>query len=195
MASRHRTPSSQIEGKILDAALHLLDEEGFPALTVRRIASEASVAPMGIYNRFESKTGVMDALWIEGFERLTDALSLTTPGIDPVEDIIERGRRYRRFALDNPSYYRLMFMRSATGYEPSPKAIDVAIRAFDALLSLITRAQDAGFATRGTERDIAQQLWAVVHGHVALELLGLTFADDGDVAFEQSLAAIRDYLS
>jgi len=195
MAPRHRTPSRLIEGKILEAALGLLDEQGFRALTVRGIASRAGVAPMGIYNRFESKTGVYDALWIEGFERLAATLSGVALTSDAVEDLLESGRRYLDFALANPSYYRLMFMGSASGYAPSKEALRVAHGAFQVLLDAVRRVQICGYRTDVSDLDLAQTLWADVHGHATLRMLGLSFARDPDAAYEVMLASTRMYLT
>ena len=59
-----RTPSTKIEDRLVAAAFHLLEAEGPEALSVRRVAAEAGVAPMGVYNHFEGgKNGVVDAIF------------------------------------------------------------------------------------------------------------------------------------
>src|SRR6516162_8748661 len=99
---RTRTPSADIRSTILDAAADLLEKEGPDALSVRGIAAAAGVAPMGVYNHFESKAGIVDALFVQGFERLAEALD-TIAGIeDPYEALREGGRRYRALALAHP---------------------------------------------------------------------------------------------
>jgi AcrR family transcriptional regulator len=194
MAIRHRTPSKLLEGKILDAALSLLDEQGFRALTVRGIATRAGVAPMGIYNRFENKTGIYDALWIDGFQRLTAQLESVEVTSDPVRDLTESALRYRSFAKENPSYYRLMFLGSASGFEPSDPALHVALHSFGTLERLVGRVQDAGYRNEFSTKDVAQTLWAFVHGSVSLELLGFNFSPDADSTYEHMLEAISEFL-
>ena len=61
-----------MESALLDAASELLEQEGPDALSVRRIAAAAGVAPMGVYNHFASKFGIIDALFMDGFGRLSD---------------------------------------------------------------------------------------------------------------------------
>ena len=58
--------------RILEAASELLSEEGASALSVRRIATAAGCSTMGLYSRFGGKDGVVDELYVEGFERLID---------------------------------------------------------------------------------------------------------------------------
>ena len=53
-AAKERTASLEIEPLILEAAGRLLSNEGPEALSVRRIATDAGVAPMCVYNHFES---------------------------------------------------------------------------------------------------------------------------------------------
>ena len=57
-----------MEGALLTSASEILETEGPDALSVRRIAAAASVAPMGVYNHFESKFGIVEALYVQGFD-------------------------------------------------------------------------------------------------------------------------------
>jgi AcrR family transcriptional regulator len=195
MAVRRRTPSRLLEGKILQAALQLLDEQGFRALTVRGIANRAGVAPMGIYNRFESKSGIYDALWIEGFGRLTATLKEAPASDEPMADLIEAGRRYQRFAIENPSYYRLMFMGSASGYEPSAEALGVGVECFDVILDVVRRLQRAGHGTQFDDRALAQVIWASIHGHASLRMLNLCFAGSPDDVYDFWLTNLSTFLT
>ena len=90
-------------------------------LSVRRIAAAAGVAPMGVYNHFDSKNGIIEALFIQGFERLREALTTIAEIKDPYEALREAGRRYRALAQAHPMVYQLMFLRTLPGYEPSDR--------------------------------------------------------------------------
>src|SRR6201994_254245 len=69
-ARRARTPSADVERELLAAAETVLVREGPGGLTVRAVAAEAGIAPMGVYNRLGGKDGLVDALLIKGFDRL-----------------------------------------------------------------------------------------------------------------------------
>src|ERR1700677_5004567 len=129
---RTRTPSSGMERALLTSASEILETEGPDALSVRRIAAAAGVAPMGVYNHFESKFGIVEALFVQGFERLREAIAGTRDIEDPYEALRESGRRYRALALAHPMVYRIMFLRSVPGFEPSDQALEVAGEAFGA---------------------------------------------------------------
>ena len=49
-------------GRILDAALGLVDEEGMDALTMRRLGAELGVNPMSIYHHLPGKDAVISGL-------------------------------------------------------------------------------------------------------------------------------------
>jgi len=47
---RSRTPSAEVERELLSAAEAVLVRDGPGGLTVRAVAAEAGIAPMGVYN-------------------------------------------------------------------------------------------------------------------------------------------------
>jgi AcrR family transcriptional regulator len=84
-----RTPSRAVEQALVDAAERVLVRDGLPGLTVRAVAAEAGVAPMGVYNRFGSKDGLVAAVLVRGFDGLRAAVLVDDEdddGSDEVED-------------------------------------------------------------------------------------------------------------
>ncbi len=171
---RTRTPSTGMEAALLEAAANLLDSEGPDALSVRRIAAAAGVAPMGVYNHFESKFGIIDALFIQGFQRLGEALDESAQIHDPYDALRDCGRRYRDLALAHPMVYQIMFLRAVPGFEPSPRAVEVAAAAFSSLVSAVERGIAAGvIADEAPPFETARCIWAGIHGWMALEIMGV----------------------
>jgi AcrR family transcriptional regulator len=175
---------------LLSAAAEILETAGPDGLSVRRIAAAAGVAPMGVYNHFESKFGIIEALYVQGFERLREATASIEEIEDPYEGLAQCGRRYRSLALANPMLYQIMFQRAVPGFEPSDQAYEVAVQAFGTLVNATRRAMAAGVIAEGPLTDTAQILWASVHGWVSLELLGIGFVEDQDSAFERAHTAL-----
>jgi hypothetical protein len=90
---------------------------------------------------------------------------------DPAADLVTLGRAYRRSALDDPHFYRVMF---DAGPARLP-AVSGDEATFGVLVRVVRRCNDAGlFRTERTEAErVAGTLWALVHGQVQLELAGL----------------------
>ena len=187
---RTRTPSAGMGAALLASAAEILETEGPDCLSVRRIATAAHVAPMGVYNHFESKSGIIEALFVQGFERLGEAMAGIAEIQDPYEALREGGRRYRALALAHPMRYQLMFMRAIPGFEPGNSALEVCSRAFDALAATVERAMTAGVIAEGSATETAQLIWANVHGWVSLELLGIGFVEDQEAGFDRLCSSL-----
>jgi AcrR family transcriptional regulator len=158
----------EVGATLLRAADVVLAEEGPTALTVRRIAAVAGVSTMNVYSRFGGKDGVVDHLYVEGFTRLRRALESATPTDDPMIDLQVAGAAYRRFALDHPTYYAVMF-DAVVEFEPSAHALVTAGRTLQVLADQLERAMDAGRLIRADPVVTAASVWAACHGVVSLE--------------------------
>lgn len=174
---------------MLDAADRLVASNGPTALTIRGLAAEAGVAPMSIYNRFTDKAGVLQALFVRGFQLLLSHISapeLRAPVAD-ASDAVDRLRRsslaYRRFATTFPGTYSLMFDQTPAPFEPTDEGMACAAGAFGALVALVEQAQAAGGIVGGSSAEIAQRMWASIHGSVSLELRNICFVQDTDAHY------------
>jgi AcrR family transcriptional regulator len=156
---------------VLAAAKRVLAAQGAAGLTVRNVAAEAGCSTMVVYTRFGSKQALVDAIYRDGFHRLRDTISSARRSSDPLQDLRSCGRAYRRFALENPTDYEVMFERAVPDHEPSDDARADALAAFDALVVRVQRAVDGG-GLAGEPRAIAAMLWAANHGAVSIELHG-----------------------
>ncbi len=162
---------------ILAAALAILQREGGGALTVRSVAATAGCSTTGVYTWFGGKRGLIEAIFMDGFENFGAALNVArraAPADQPLAGVAEA---YRSWALANPTQYMVMFGRAVPDYEPSEHASAVAMATFDDLVES-TSATMSTVGLVGTPVDIAHHLWAGIHGYVSLELAGMDMAAD-----------------
>jgi AcrR family transcriptional regulator len=193
-ARRGRTKSADVERELLAAAEAVLVREGPGGLTVRAVAAEAGIAPMGVYNRLGGKDGLMAALLIRGFDRLRAA---TETAMDGSSDesmhnrLIGCGLGYRRFALDNPHFYSIMF-EDTVGHGPdtNDEVGEHAAAAFYALVRSVEMSAAAGVIAAPDPVEAAMQIWSGVHGAVSLELKGLVLTPDPEVTYRALLATL-----
>jgi len=183
-----RTRSRDVEAALVDAAEAVLVREGPQALTVRAVATEAGVAPMGVYNRFRNKDGLVDAVLVRGFQGLRAAIS-GGDVLDPVRRLRICGERYRQFGLDHPQHYALMFDRIALE-APSEEFIAAASGAFGSLVENVAAAMASGVLRPDDPTEVAQVIWSAVHGATSLELKGLVKAGDPAAAYARVLDAL-----
>jgi AcrR family transcriptional regulator len=62
-SSRRREQAAATRQDILEAAQKLFERDGYSATTMAAIAREAGVAPKTVYIAFETKSGLLRALW------------------------------------------------------------------------------------------------------------------------------------
>jgi len=153
--------------KILAAASELFLEGGASALSVRAIAKRAGLSTIGIYSHFQGKQGILDALYIEGFNYVYDAMDVTLSETVTLDDVLQASAGYLRVAIEHEAHYRLIFGEGDAGYQPSDEARAAAERAFTKLVHNTGRyLTDAGLTT---DRVVAaMDIWALVHGYVSI---------------------------
>lgn len=155
---------------ILDAALTVLSRDGEAKFTVRRIAAQAGCSTTGVYTWFGGKAGLVEAIYVEGFESFDAALAPAYAA----DDLVDAGRAYRRWALANRTHYLVMFGRAVPDVEPGADALTRGFRSFLDLVELVRRLrpgldEDAAFGW-------AYHVNATVHGYVMTELAGMSTA-------------------
>ncbi len=159
---------SDPKSNILKAASELFMQGGTAALSVRGIAARAGISTIGIYSHFQGKQGILDALYIEGFTAVIDALAVDELSADPRERVLLAARRYLETAQTYEPHYGLIFGKLDDSYQPSEAARLVGLRGFERLTELVAGMlpSDAGAAQQRTQ---ALQIWALIHGFVGLK--------------------------
>ena len=184
--ARTRTPSALVEQALVDAAEVVLVRDGPTAVTVRTVAAQAGVAPMGIYSRLGGKDGLVDALLIRGFDLLRAAVA-SRGETDPIEALRASAIRYRGFALGHPQYYAVMFGDAIPQTRESPQVAEHAYACLDELVAQVEHALAAGAITTGDPLEIAQQIWSAAHGATALELSRSVVTPDPQASYHALL--------
>jgi AcrR family transcriptional regulator len=167
-------PEDGSRAKILDSALRLLTDEGHPSLTIRRVAAEAGCSTIGVYTWFGGKDGLIDAIWIEGFASFAAALNQVKRADGPLGLLRAQAVAYRKWALQHPRHYRVMFMNAVVDHEPSAEALAVSMSAFHSLQRAVQDAADRNELTNSDLAAIALACWGTAHGLVSIELGGTT---------------------
>jgi AcrR family transcriptional regulator len=155
---------------VLDTAGGILAREGPAGLTMRRLASAVGCTTTVLYTMFASKQGLIDAMYREGFDRLTARMRAIHIDAPPEERLRLSAIAYRDNALASPQLYQLTFGAAAPEHTPGPEATAAADAALDALVEIVQACIDAGVFRAEDPRFIAQVLTAAAHGAVSLEL-------------------------
>lgn len=100
----------QMREKILDTALHLLEEAGPEAITSRAIAEEMNIAHMSIFTYFNNQAHLLANLrdremtqWFSNLEEFVQRAQ-NAPALKVVQEVLDY---YITFARQKPNLYRL----------------------------------------------------------------------------------------
>jgi AcrR family transcriptional regulator len=178
-----------VERELMAAAEAVLVRNGPAGLTVRAVAAEAKIAPMGVYNRLGGKDGLVNALLIRGFDRLGAAIAAGDTA-DPLVRLQTCGRRYRDFALANRHFYAIMFEGAVARQQESGEVREHAAAAFGELVRSVEFAAAANRIEAADPTEVAQQIWSAAHGAVTLELKGLVQTPDPAATYDAFLTAL-----
>jgi AcrR family transcriptional regulator len=162
--------------EVLAAARAVVLEEGFDALTMRKIADAVEYSPGTIYLYFESRDAIAFELCRRGFEELRAALSPAATIADPEKRLRELGRLYVQFGIERSETYRLIFMEDVKYASAifAKRADDADSPGMQALGLLVATLEELRAANRllsdATAQELAETIWAGVHGIVSLSI-------------------------
>ncbi len=170
--AREATPApDDLRERLVAAGLLVLDRHGPAELTVRRIAEVAGSSTMGVYTKFESRAGILEAIYRRGFQLLRAALAAVPEDPDPLRRILDLALAYRRFALANVALYAFMFERPVPDFDPSPALRREALETtFRMLVEAVRGTAARGALPDGDPVRTSYLLWCVLHGMVSIEL-------------------------
>ena len=100
---------------IITTARTLAEAEGWDAVTTRRLSTEIEYSQPVLYKHFTGMEQIAEAVAIDGFTELADAIRAARSGADAASDTLARiSHAYLDFARDNPAVYDAMFTRATT---------------------------------------------------------------------------------
>ncbi len=142
--------------QVIRAARDLAEADGWPAVTMRRLAGELGVTQPVLYSAFASRQALLDAVALNGFDDVAAALEATDASP------MTRMRAYLDFAAAHPRTYEAMFslpsgLAFAADDTPGPLQ-----RAFSGICDAFPDAD-------GTRAEVA---WSALHGLATLQASG-----------------------
>lgn len=171
-ASRARRDAARLSARdaILAAAGELL-EAGSDSFSLRRVAERVGYTATTIYRHFTDKDALLYAVTDQAFRSLTARLGAADrPEEDPFERLAAIGMAYIDFGLENPVFYRVMFLERHDLLWRRQADRATRMDSFGVLRVAVESAVATGRTVSKDSLAIANALWAQTHGTVALAL-------------------------
>jgi len=161
-----------LRAALLKSAEQIIRESGLEGLTLRACARRAGVSHGAPAHHFVNVAGLLTELAVEGFDRLTESMSLKK--VKEANDELEAtGLGYIQFAMRWPEHFRVMW-RSELLNEESPRLQLAQERARQPIRDALMHA-NADLGATLSEDQLAtrfQIAWCCVHGYASLWVEG-----------------------
>lgn len=166
ISERKQREREERERRIVIAAKTIAEQEGWEAVTIRRLAAEIEHSQPVIYSHFANRDAIIAAVAVEGFGELATSLhGAISDDLAPSRALEAVATAYLDFALARPALCDAMFvlpidLRFARSDTPAELR-----RTFGALMAVLEPfCQNVETA--------AEALWAALHGLAMLERHG-----------------------
>lgn len=160
---------------LIESGISLIDAEGIDHLSLRRVAALCGVSQAAPYSHFANKEALLDAMRGYATEKFEQALIEAKQSISDEDDprlLVEMGKRYVLFFLENPQYFNFIFSQqwmtvdldlendSPTNFPPYLLLKKYALKIF----------RKAGMPDERIE-DMIISMWASVHGLTSIAIM------------------------
>jgi AcrR family transcriptional regulator len=210
---------AELTAEITDAARRQLADVGAAALSLRAVARELGMASSAVYRYFPSRDDLLTRLIIDGYDALgATAEAADDPSAAPLDRWLAVCRAVRRWALEHPHEYALLYGSPVPGYRAPQDTVPAASRVGLVLGRILATAAASGAlppATGERERDLVSDelvaalggdhpnlddalrvrallAWSSIYGAISFELFGHFVGSviDADRFFDRAMTEL-----
>jgi AcrR family transcriptional regulator len=169
---RRERERQEIRQSILSAARQIAIEEGWQAVTTRKVAERIEYSQPTIYEYFDNKEAILMALLYQGFEQVLAAMrSAKAQHEQPEEQLLAMSRAYWAFAFRCPELYQVMHGLGGVSFSHVDTPADA--RTIFALMRETLQSWMQAEGVTIEEPDAAiDAIWGLVHGLITLAMMG-----------------------
>ena len=166
MARRNKHSLEEIREMVLDAAETIIINDGYSALTVRKIAMDIGYTVGSVYMVFANMADLVMHIKANTVDDLTGQLQQVQDS-PPEQQLAELAKAYLHFASQNFNRWILIYMPEAETPEWYQQKINGVFSLIEAQF-----AQLAPDRSAQQRKQAARALWSGVHGICTLSLTG-----------------------
>jgi len=126
--------------EIVDVAWQLAAVDGIGGFSLHGLARELGIRQPSLYEYFDSKLALYDAMFADGNRRLVVRLDAVDLHDDPRAALKVLMRAFVEFAVEDTGRQELLFARPIPGFEPSPEAYAPAVAVLERTGALLRAA-------------------------------------------------------
>jgi AcrR family transcriptional regulator len=159
--------------KIAAVTLSILEKEGADAVSMRRVANVVGITPMAVYHHFENRDALLTFVTDREFEKLVDYMHAQRPGAGHEQRLLHIMDYYLDYAFAHPRVFDFVFSQDRGDARRFPR--DFRARhspTMNVVADAVEAAMKDGFIRKDDVWEVAMELWAHIHGYIALYRAG-----------------------
>ncbi|MBN8782714.1 MAG: TetR family transcriptional regulator [Sphingobacteriales bacterium SCN 48-20] len=177
ITERRIRQKEEVRHRILETAWQIVREEGWQALSIRKIADAIEYSVPVVYDHFENKEAILEDFSRQGFELLVKKLQAAKKkSDDPATQLKHMADAYWQFAMHNREYYQLMYGLGMACCEMQKCAPKEQIFT-DLVMEPIQRILDKHGNKEASPCIKYHTYWSVMHGLISIKMV----ADSGEL--------------
>ncbi|MDQ1019268.1 TetR/AcrR family transcriptional regulator [Streptomyces afghaniensis] len=178
---RKQRERAERERLIVATARELAEQQGWDAVTTRRLAERIEYSQPVLYSHFRGKREIIGAVALQGAAELATAVRAATSAVHgPRARVAALARAYLDFAARNPAVYDALFQLDGGlpyAQEDTPEPLKDAFAALlETLGEVAGDGVDPGLFT--------EVFWAALHGLATLTRAGRLLPEDAEPRLE-----------
>lgn len=145
---RSAQQSAEVRARVIVAARRLFADEGFEAVSMRRIAAAADCAPMTLYGYFRSKNEILRYIWEAFFDELFQRVRAAARRGTAAARLRRACKAYLAYWMEYPDRYRMVYLNQDRAEEGERYYVEASpvIERYGLFRELIVAAQAEGSA-------------------------------------------------
>jgi AcrR family transcriptional regulator len=106
-----------LKAELIREGLLILDKEGYEGFSLRKVAKACNVSQTAPYRHFKDKNELIQAISLEALSKFNQCLEKAVEDNpdNPHKQLNEMGVAYIKFFVENPEYFRLLFLSDYQG--------------------------------------------------------------------------------
>jgi AcrR family transcriptional regulator len=135
------------------------------------VARRVGIRPPSLYEYFDSKNALYDALFLRGATAVLHMWRETRRKVSDdarnlEEALLLGGTAFLRWRVENPGYSELLFWRPVPGFTPSPEAYAPAIETVEDGRRMFVELQQRGWVRADVPAEEVMRDWTVIVGGI-----------------------------
>lgn len=155
--------------RVVERAAQIVDEHGYEALSLSRLATDLGVATPSLYKHVAGMSDLVQQVSVQAVDELAECLAASVMGRAGREALSALAEAYRAFAHEHPGLYPMtQFPKEVSGKEAIPMRSTAARRTVDVVTAALSgyRIPDERIV------DAVRMTRSALHGFVDIELRG-----------------------